>query len=106
MCGWAHCNHKNPYKCQKKGEPESESKGQGTEPAGKKRAEINGITKTGQRCTKRAAEPETDENRETEGSTEQLNKKHRELQRMRMGKGKEREKRAERRRVARGEKDR
>lgn len=43
---------------------------------------------------------------ETEGSTEQLNKTHRELQRMRMGKGKEREKRAERRRVARGEKDR
>lgn len=64
---------------------------------GKKWAEINRVTKTGQRCTKRAAEPETDENRESEGSTEQLDKTHR-LQRMRTGKGKEREKRAERRR--------
>lgn len=73
---------------------------------GKKRAEINRVTKTGQRCTKRAAEPETDENRESKGSTEQLNKTHRELQRIRTGKGKEREKRAERRRVARGEMDR
>lgn len=66
--------------------------GAGDRTSGKKRAEINRVTKTGQRCTKRAAEPETDENRESKGSTEQLNKTHRELQRIKSGgKGKERE---------------